>query len=155
MTIALREAIQGDLNKLRVFEQNLIQYERPFASNLREDPIEYYDLFDLIKRPDARVVVAEVSGEIVGSGYALIKRSVEYKKPDTYAYLGFMYVIPKFRGQGVNGKIIDYVTQWAKTKNIKELQLDVYAENKSAVRAYSKKKFKPDLLKMRLNLEEQ
>ncbi|MEK9613811.1 MAG: GNAT family N-acetyltransferase [Flavobacteriaceae bacterium] len=154
MTIALREAIQGDLNKLRVFEQNLIQYERPFASNLKEDPIEYYDLSDLIKRPDARVVVAEVSGEIVGSGYALIKRSVEYKKPDTYAYLGFMYVIPEFRGKGVNGTIIDDLAQWAKKQNINELQLDVYAENKAAISAYSKRNFKADLLKMRWNFED-
>ena len=35
-------------------------------------------------------------------------------------------------------------------KNIKEIQLDVYSKNKSALKAYEKLGFNPDLLKMRL-----
>ncbi len=152
--VNIREATIEDLPILKAFEQGIIQFERPFAPNLKDDPIQYYDLKALILREDAQVIVAVVDGEIIGSGYALIKESVCYKKPDKYAYLGFMYVSPKFRGQGINGKIIDSLTEWAKKKNLTELQLDVYAENEVAINAYRKRKFKPDLLKMRLSLEE-
>ena len=64
-----------------------------------------------------------------------------------------MYVIPKFRGYGLNGKIIDHLIDWAKTRNLSEIQLDVYAENESAVNAYKKRGFNADVLKMRINTE--
>ncbi|WP_440881315.1 GNAT family N-acetyltransferase [Tenacibaculum sp. C7A-26P2] len=152
--IKIREAKIDDLNTLELFEQSVIQYERPFAPNLKEDPIQYYDLLNLIERKDAHLIVATTNGEIIGSGYALIKNSEPYKKPEKYAYLGFMYVSPKFRGKGINGKIIDSLTDWAKQRDLEELQLDVYAKNEIAINAYKKRNFKPDLLKMRLNLNQ-
>jgi len=122
----IREAVFEDLDRLREMEQGIVSYERPFASNLREDPIQYYDLGDLITRDDA----------------------------DRFVYLGFMYVSPEYRGQGVNGKIIDGLIEWAKQKGIHELQLEVYAENESAIKAYQKRNFSPDLLNMRLHLND-
>ena len=151
--IKIREAKIDDLNTLKLFEQAIIEYERPFAPNLKEDPIEYYNLADLIKQESADVLVATVDGEIVGSGYSLIKCSRPYKKPEQYAYLGFMYVLPKYRKKGINRKIIECLIDRIKEKNITEFQLDVYAKNKNALNAYKKFGFKPDLLKMRLNTE--
>ena len=150
----IREAKIEDLDSLKLFEQEVIKYERPFAPNLKNDPIQYYDLVDLIEREDARIIAATIDGEIVGSRYALIKNSELHKKPKQYAYLGFMYVLPKFRGKGINGKIIDNLINWAKERNLTEIQLDVYANNESALNAYKKRSFKPDLLKMRFNTEE-
>jgi ribosomal protein S18 acetylase RimI-like enzyme len=150
----IREAKIEDLDSLKLFEQEVIKYERPFAPNLKNDPIQYYDLVDLIEREDARIIAATIDGEIIGSGYALIKNSERHKKPKQYAYLGFMYVLPKFRGKGINGKIIDNLINWAKERNLTEIQLDVYANNESALNAYKKRSFKPDLLKMRFNTEE-
>ena len=61
-----------------------------------------------------------------------------------------MYVSPINRGKGVNGLIVSELIKWVKIKNIKEIQLDVYSKNKSALKAYQKLGFNPDLLKMRL-----
>ena len=152
--IKTRAATTADLAVLKAFEQGIIQFERPFAPNLKEDPIEYYDLKSLIERTDAYVVVATVGDEIVGSGYGLIKDSKPYEKTEQHVYLGFMYVSPQFRGQGINGKIIDQLLKWTKERNLTELKLEVYAENEMAINAYEKRNFKPDLLKMRLNIEE-
>ena len=152
--IKIREARIDDLITLKSFEQAIILYERPFAPNLKKDPIEYYNLTDLIQRESAYMLVATVDGEIVGSGYSLIKNSKPYKKPEKYAYLGFMYVLPEYRGKGINRKIIECLIDKVKERNITEVQLDVYAENKNALNAYKKIGFKPDLLKMRLNTEE-
>lgn len=152
--IQIREAELVDLTTLQLFEQEIIQYERPFAPNLKEDPITYYDLEDLIKRKDAQVLVAVIDNKIVGSGYALLKNSAAYKKPDVYAYLGFMYVTPEHRGKGINGTLTQQLITWANAQNISEIQLDVYAANASAIKAYSKVGFIPDLLKMRLNTSE-
>ena len=151
MNIKIRKAELKDLDTLRLLEQGVIQYERPFAPTLKKDPIQYYNLENLIQREDAEVLVASIDGEIIGSGYALIKNSSPVKKPAQYVHLGFMYVSPTFRGKGINGKIMDQLTKWGKERNLTEFQLDVYAENESAIKAYAKKGFHPYLLKMRFN----
>lgn len=77
----IREATASDLPTLLDFEQALIAYERPFAPQLRKGKISYYDISAYIKAEDIRVVVAEIAGELVGSGYALIKKIKSIKRP--------------------------------------------------------------------------
>ena len=150
LNFEIRTAVLEDLETLKEFEQEIISYERPFAPNLKKNPIIYYDIKDLIVRADAEVLVVVVDKLLVGSGYALINKSPPYKDPEHYAYLGFMYVAPDHRGKGLNGALCTKLIDWAKNRNITEVQLDVYAQNKSALDAYTKIGFKPDLLKMRL-----
>ncbi len=152
--MTIREATIQDIKELKHIEQAIIQYERQFATDLKDDPIEYYDLEDLIHSKDASVIVAVIENNIIGSAYALIKTSKPFKFSKQYAYLGFMYVSPKFRGTGINGKIIDSLILWSKQKGVTEFQLDVYVENKSAIEAYTKKNFKPTLLNMRMTIND-
>ena len=60
-----REAILDDLSVLKEFEQALIAYERPYAPNLREGAISYYDIKRFIENPDALLYVAEIKGRLV------------------------------------------------------------------------------------------
>lgn len=149
--ITIRPATLDDLTVLLQFEQELIKYERPFAPNLKEDPICYYDIEDFISNKDAQLLVAVIDNTLVGSGYALIKKSAPYKKPDKFAYLGFMYVTAEYRGKGINGIITEHLINWAKAQHLTEIQLGVYAQNTSAINAYTKVGFIPDLLKMRFS----
>lgn len=150
--ILIRSASIEDLETLKTFEQEVITYERQFASNLKADPIHYYDLGSLFENEESHIIIAEMDGNIIGSGYALIKASKPYKTPEKFVYLGFMYVIPSFRGRGINGMIIDNLIEWGKAKGHSDYQLDVYAENSYAISAYVKKGFQPYLLNMRLDL---
>ncbi|WET47475.1 GNAT family N-acetyltransferase [Chryseobacterium indologenes] len=146
-----REATEQDLEILLTFEQGIVSAERPFNSTLIDGEIHYYDLSHFIQSPDATLIIVEDNDEIVASGYALIKQTEKnYYKFESYAYLGFMYVKPEYRGKGINKIITDELIHWAKSKNISEVRLDVYAENESAVKAYEKAGFEPLLLTMRL-----
>ena len=100
---------------------------------------------------DIRVVVAEIAGELVGSGYALIKENKAYKAPQHYVYLGFMYVVPEYRGHGINGQIMNDLIDWGKAQGYTEAQLEVYAKNESAINAYAKAGLVPEILSMRLD----
>ncbi|MDM1554389.1 MULTISPECIES: GNAT family N-acetyltransferase [Chryseobacterium] len=146
-----REATEQDLEILLTFEQGIVSAERAFNSTLIDGEIHYYDLSHFIQSPDATLIIVEDNDEIVASGYALIKQTEKnYYKFESYAYLGFMYVKPEYRGKGINKIITDELIHWAKSKNISEVRLDVYAENESAVKAYEKAGFEPLLLTMRL-----
>lgn len=146
-----REATAQDLEILLTFEQGIVSAERPFNSTLIDGEIHYYDLNEFVESPDATLIVVEDHEEIVASGYALIKKSEKnYTNFQCYAYLGFMYVKPEYRGKGINKIITDELVNWSKARNISEIRLDVYAENESAVKAYEKAGFEPLLLTMRL-----
>mgnify|MGYP003314595767 FL=1 len=62
-----------------------------------------------------------------------------------------MYVIPKYRGQGINGQIMNDLINWGKAQGYTEFQLDVYAENESAIKAYAKAGLVPEILTMRID----
>jgi len=99
------------------------------------------------------VIVAELNGEVIGSGYARITQSKDYLKHDRHCYLGFMYVKPEYRGKGVNNLVLQALKQWAKSQGINELRLEVYNDNQPAIRAYEKAGFTPNLLEMRMGID--
>ncbi|OCA70828.1 acetyltransferase [Chryseobacterium artocarpi] len=146
-----REATEQDLKILLEFEQGIVTAERPFNSTLINGEIHYYDLSHFITSPDATLIVVEDKDEIVASGYALIRETEkDYYNFKKYAYLGFMFVKPEYRGKGINKIITNELVNWAKSRNISEIRLDVYAQNESAIKAYEKAGFEPLLLTMRL-----
>ena len=151
--IRIRKASLNDLKSLLAFEQDLIKTERPFDPTIKPDPVNYYDLRTMLTAPQVEVVVAEVNNKIIASGYARIDRSKSFLKHEHHAYLGFMYVLPEFRGQGLNKKIIDALKNWAATQDISEFRLEVYYENVSAIKAYEKIGFSRYSLEMRYNLK--
>lgn len=152
MNVEIRPATENEVVILISFEQGIIEFERPFDKTLGEGTIHYYDLEALIKSENSEVLVAVVNNEIVGSGYAKIIPAKPYLKHAEYAYLGFMYVKPDFRGHGINKKIIGELIEWAKNRNQTEVRLEVYDKNVIAKNAYQKIGFTPNLLEMRLGI---
>lgn len=145
----VRPATVEDLPTLLDFEQGIIRAERPMDETLAPDPINYYDLGELIASPHALVLVVVKTNQIIASGYAKIKEAKPYLDHDQYAYVGFMYTHPDHRGQGLAQMILDELSVWARSKNIREIRLEVYDQNESALRAYAKAGFQKNLLEMR------
>lgn len=152
--IKIRTATVNDLPVLLEFEQGVIAAERPFDGTLKEDPVQYYDLEFMINAEHVELVVAEIDGIVAGSGYIRIETSKLYHKHAQHGYLGFMYVRPEYRGKGINNRIMDVLRQWALSKNIQELRLEVYAGNLPAIRAYTKTGFTHYMMQMRLGLDD-
>ena len=149
MEIRLRKAGTADLPVLEQFEQALIRDERPFDPTIRQAPVRYYDLPGLITGPDSQLLVAEVGDRVVGSGYAARRSPRPYLDHTAYAYFGFMYTLPEFRGKGINGRIVEALKAWARKQGLSEMRLTVYQDNLPAVRAYEKQGFRPHILEMR------
>lgn len=150
--VIIRKAKIEEIETLLEFEQGIVAVERPMNPMLKDGEIHYYDLAKLIESELCGVFIAEFGGELIASGYALEKQAKDYLKHKKYAYLGFMYVKPEFRGKSVNQKILDALLEWARERNLEEIRLEVFTENISAIKAYQKAGFEPLLLEMRLNL---
>jgi len=150
----IRRATAADLPALLpallVFEQGVVEAERPFNSRLKADSVRYYDIARLIADKESIVLVAENADRLIGSGLAMLKSSSDNYVYDRHAYLGLMFVEPSFRGQGVVQRIIEELLTWAREKGITDFFLDVYAENAPAIRAYEKFGFRANMLEMKL-----
>ncbi len=153
--ITIRKATFDDLETLYRFEQGVIEAERPFDKTLKNELIHYYDLEGMITASHIELLVADLEGELIGSGYARIEDAKPYLQHPKHGYLGFMYVDPNHRGKGVNMKIIQALKDWARSQNITELRLDVYHDNISAIKAYEKIGFSKHMIEMRLGLGEE
>lgn len=148
--VSIRKATLEDLPKLLNFEQEIIKAERPFDVTIKEGPISYYDIGEMIQDTEACVLVAEIDGGVVASGYAIPKRARHYLDHEFYAYLGFMYTDENFRGKGINAQIVGELKQWSQDQGYKEIRLTVYNENLPAIKAYEKVGFKKHIIEMRL-----
>lgn len=150
--IRLRKATLNDLDVLRSFEQGVINAERPFDPTIKSGIIHYYDLETMISDKKVAIMVAEYVGEIIASGYARIMNAKAFYIHQEYAYLGFMYVHPNFRGKGINRVIIEALKQWASSQGVTEIRLEVYAKNEAAIKAYEKTGFTQHIIEMRMSL---
>jgi len=148
--IKVRTATPDDLPVILKFEQGIIDAERPFDPTLLKGKFHYYDLGARIADPDASVAVAEDNGRVIAGGSAVIKQGNPYNTFKDYAFLGFMFVEPEYRGLGVNRLIIDALVDWSRKRGLEEIRLQVYSENLPAIRAYEKVGFKAILTEMRL-----
>lgn len=153
MNFQLRPANESELPLLNRFQQGIIEAEAPFIPRRRATPYEYYDLAQLLTCPDTLVAVAEVDGRIVASGYVQKRPAKHYLDHDFHGYIGFIYTQPDFRGQGIAGKILDYLAQWAKSQGLDELVLEVFADNQAALSAYERAGFSANLVEMRYSLK--
>ncbi|OOQ59248.1 GNAT family N-acetyltransferase [Mucilaginibacter pedocola] len=140
------------MDTLLQFEQGVIEAERAFDPTIKPHPAKYYDLELMITVPHIHLVVAEFDGAPIGCGYARIQDSKLFLTPPQHSYLGFMYVLPEYRGNGVNNIIIQALKDWSAQKGITELQLEVYYHNDAAIKAYEKAGFSRSLIQMRMEL---
>jgi len=149
--VIIREATQGDIDTLLEFEQALINAERNFDPTLKSETT-YYDLNAMLIDDNIKLLVAEWNTRIIGSGYARIEKSKHFLQHSCHAYLGFMFVLPEFRGKGINTKLMGSLRQWAQRREVTELRLDVYSDNVSALKAYEKIGFSKLLIEMRCGI---
>lgn len=157
--IIIRPAESDDLNTLLKFEQAIIEYERPMERNMMTSSFHYYDLSELMQLDNALIMVAEdltakSGSKLVGSGFIHIRKARHYLDHENHGYLGFMYVDPDYRGEGINQQIVSQLTKWAKSQQLDVLCLTVFSENQSAIKAYEKAGFYQNLIEMRLNLKQ-
>ena len=148
----IREASAADIPRLLEMEQAVITAERPFNDAIKAQAT-YYDLQALIASDASRLIVAELDGLIVASGYVAIRTSKQHLQHERHGYLGFMYVEPALRGRGIVQTVMQHLIDWCREQGIQDFYLDVYAANTAAIRAYEKVGFAPSVQEMRLTTD--
>ncbi|WP_158967875.1 GNAT family N-acetyltransferase [Paraglaciecola sp. L3A3] len=150
--IVIRTAVEADLPLLKGFEQKIIATERPFNECLKAETFCYYDLAALMDSASSTVMVAELAGEVIASGYGRVRESKRHLTHDQHIYLGCMYVTEEHRGKGINQLVIRSLINWGKERGFTDFYLEAYAQNEAATRSYKKLGFEPSLVELKLCL---
>ncbi|GGW91217.1 GNAT family N-acetyltransferase [Alteromonas halophila] len=152
MSVACRLATESDLPTLNQFQRGIIAAEAQYIPRRKDQDYSYYDLSALLSDTDTRIIVAEHQQRLIGSGYVQKRPSKAYLQHDWHGYVGFIYTLPDYRGQGVAKKVISALAQQAKAMGLDELRLDVFADNQAAVATYKASGFTANLIEMRYPL---
>lgn len=150
--IFIRKATAEDILVLKQFEQGIIEAERPYSPIIKPDPTYYHDIEGMLSNPLVDLIVAVVNGKPVACGFARIEQSEHYYTTGQHAYLGMMYVSPDYRRKGINTMIIEALKELVAQRGIKELWLEVFSGNESAIKAYEKAGFEHHMIQMRMSI---
>jgi GNAT superfamily N-acetyltransferase len=149
-----RTATLQDVEDLRRFEQGIIATERAFDPTLKAGRPQYYDIESMLVAGNVQFLVAERGGELIACGFARIDGAKPYLSHRQQAYLGLMFVDPRYRGQSINRGIVERLKAWCREQGVTELRLEVYSDNRVAVAAYEKAGFSKHMVEMRVRLKD-
>ncbi len=154
MEITLRKAAAQDLPILEEFQKKLAVFENSFdRCILKRKDMKAYNLKKMIKSPKVHFLVTKMEGKIIGCGFGEIKKDEEWVAKKYIGYIEFLYVHERFRRKGIGKEIIRNLIAWFKKKGIKDIRLEVYAENKRAMKAYKKCGFQDLIMEMKYKVE--
>lgn len=141
MEVVIRSPKRNDAVKALRYINTLVKETPPpmiladRTYNLKEERKVVKEILDDIKKKKSVFVVAEFNGKIIGT--CGIKQ-----KEMRRSHLGELgiAVLRDFRGKGLGKEMMSIVIDNSKEtiKGLKKLRLDVYADNKNAMRLYKK-----------------
>ena len=150
MDIKIRPAKISDLLFLENFQQQLVDFEKPFDQSIpKTGKVEYYNLKELLESEETNFLVAENESRVIGCGFGQIRKDNYWSVNEKIGYVGLVFVEEGFRGNGIAKLIVDKLIDWFKEKGISDIRLEVYSENLGALKAYRKCGFKDFSVKMR------
>ncbi|MDC0610719.1 GNAT family N-acetyltransferase [Vibrio sp.] len=95
------------------------------------------DIKQYIEQPDGLVYCAIIDGEIVGFVTAHFSEwSSTVSKPIFMGSIDELYVLPKYRSQGIGKKLLTRIEKELKDYGVKQIFVEVWAFNKTAVEVY-------------------
>ena len=97
-----------------------------------------------VKAADADYLLAEEDGAVVGFAlvnYAGWTPEFSCVLPHRYARLEDLVVGKAYRGRGIGGELLAAAKRWARNRRLEYVELNVLAQNESAVKLYESQDF--------------
>lgn len=103
-----------------------------------------------IDDPKSTILTAVRDKEIAGFAVLFEENTPPYRclTPHHYAYLMDLVVQPELREIGIGSSLLDASKDWARSRGLDHLELNVLPENKTAARLYERNGFEPSLCRM-------
>ena len=139
MNISVRLAQPADLSELaRLLDEVVLlhHHEDPTQFLGPEAAAHHRYLEERFNDPDAAIFVAEDESAPAGIAVTVIRDAPPFLNPNKFVLLENLAVGARFRRTGVGRKLVDAAVLWARARDMKELDLNVYEFNHTAIDFY-------------------
>jgi GNAT superfamily N-acetyltransferase len=120
VTVTVRPATTGDAPALFRAWEELRMHNAGTDARIIPAPVSEIEfaagLRELLARPTAAVIVAEVDGRLAGFIRAGVEQNAPDRLPEQHVGIGYLYVDPSVRRQGVGSRLFEAVREWAVTQ---------------------------------------
>ncbi|MCC7570979.1 GNAT family N-acetyltransferase [Candidatus Micrarchaeota archaeon] len=110
-----------------------------------------YVLNDIFLSKEKEIFVCELNDVLCGYVTIEIRKRPPIFTIKEEAYISDLYVLDRYRGEGIGKKLVEKAIQWAKNKKVKNVSLEVEEKNKS-VDFYKKINFRDHMKQMVLKV---
>jgi GNAT superfamily N-acetyltransferase len=120
-----------------------------------EDPLpeSYYSAYDDInKDPNHELIVAEKSGEVIGSAHLMYLPSISYQG-SLRAQIESVRIDTRYQSRGIGSQMMKWAIEHAKARGAHLVQLTTHKPREDAHRFYERLGFKGTHLGMKLSLK--
>ncbi len=110
-------------------------------------------LEEIISNDNTPIFVAEDDNQIIAYAFCVINsiKSSTFMRDMKSLYIDDLCVLDGYRKQGIGGKMLDYVLDFARENGVEQITLNVWQGNEPAISFYKDKGFSP--LKTTLELK--
>lgn len=80
--------------------------------------------------------------------------AIDQVQGDRHTYIFLLYVMPKWRQQGIGTALMQWAETWAKNRGDRQIALQVFHHNTSALKLYDKLGYQPQSVWMTKSLDD-
>lgn len=108
-----------------------------------------------VNQDDAELFVAEINSNIVGLATVRISRNPDAPmfRPGSRVCMDDLVVHCEFRGMGIAKMLVDRVTEWAQSREVQYIVINVWYENKAGLSFFTTNGFIPRCQQMELRID--
>ena len=115
----------------------------------------YADLLgEQLGRDDAVVLVAELSGVLVGYAFARVEPPCLVSLTGRVGWVHDLYVVAEGRGRGTGGRLLDMAIQALGDLGVADVLIGVAAQSVTAAALFRQRGFQPTMQEMTLHLSD-
>lgn len=145
----IRNAIESDIPKISLLLKNVLKIHHKGRPDIFKNCTQKYsdeELLNMIHDPNNPIFVyINNENELLGYAFCNIinqaETSILYSKQ--YLYIDDLCVDENHRNCNIGSKLFEYIEEYAKSKQIHNIQLNVWSLNQNAINFYNKQGMTP------------
>ena len=144
--VNIRRARPGDVDTIVDIWMEMMREHERFEKNVQLAPTasqayQQYASFHVLQK-DSVVIVAEKDQEVIGFCLAYKTKNLPMFKPEFYGYLSDIAVRPGMQRSGIGKVILTRIIDWFRANGVKNIQLQVYEQNKPGKKFWEENEFR-------------
>jgi GNAT superfamily N-acetyltransferase len=157
MEIIIKRATIKDLSQiqtlnLKLFKKEYQEYDPLLNLDWTFGEIGTKYFKERLGHKHSCILTAIIKNKTVGYLCGSLLKKEAYRHTPAMAKLENIFVLDKYRSQGVGGKLYQEFAEWCRVKKVKKIKVNAYAKNKRAIKFYKENKFKENTLTLEADL---